>query len=161
MASISTDSNGNRTLQFVAGDGKRRSIRLGKIPKKTADSIRIRVEYLNAAAAGNTPLDVETAAWVSKIGDDLHSKLAAVGLVPGRVPTVVTTLGEFCDNYIVSRSDVKPNTKRNLIQSRKYLTGFFGEGRELRSINQADADRFGFHMKGKYAEFLTNCWRLE
>jgi integrase len=152
MASISSDPNGNRTLQFVAGDGKRRSIRLGKIPKKAADAIKVRVEYLNAAAIGMTPLDAETAAWVAKIGDDFHAKLAAVGLVPSRTPPVVATLATFCDGYIASRTDVKPNTKRNLNQSRKYLTGFFGDGRELRTISQADADRFGFHMKGKFAE---------
>src|SRR5215207_1656727 len=111
MASISSDKAGNRTLQFVAGDGKRRSIRLGKVPKKTADSIRIRVEFLNAAAVGNTPLDAETAAWVTRVGDDLHAKLAAVGLVPSRTPMAVATLAEFCDGYIASRTDVKPNTK--------------------------------------------------
>ena len=49
MASLSTDANGNRTLQFVSGDGKRRTIRLGKLPKKEAETIKLRVEALNAA----------------------------------------------------------------------------------------------------------------
>jgi hypothetical protein len=31
MASINLESNGRRTIQFVAKDGKRKSIRLGKV----------------------------------------------------------------------------------------------------------------------------------
>ena len=40
MASISKDKNGNRTIQFVAGDRKRRTIRLGKVTAKTAEGIK-------------------------------------------------------------------------------------------------------------------------
>jgi hypothetical protein len=39
---------------------------------------------------------------------------------------------------------VRPNTLRNLTQSRRYLVGFFGEGRQLRTITGGDADGFGF-----------------
>jgi hypothetical protein len=46
MASISTDPSGNRTVQFVAPDGKRRSVLLGKVPMTTAEEVRRRVEYL-------------------------------------------------------------------------------------------------------------------
>ena len=31
MASLSTDANGNRTIQFIGRDKKRRSIRLGSV----------------------------------------------------------------------------------------------------------------------------------
>jgi hypothetical protein len=34
MASISSGSNGHRSVQFMATDGKRRTIRLGKLPMK-------------------------------------------------------------------------------------------------------------------------------
>ena len=34
MASITRESNGRRTIQFVCGDGKRRSIRLGKVSQR-------------------------------------------------------------------------------------------------------------------------------
>ena len=39
MASISKEPNGRRTIQFVAGDGKRRSIRLGKVSQREAEEI--------------------------------------------------------------------------------------------------------------------------
>ena len=63
MASISTDrKSGRRTIQFVAPDGKRRSIRLGKVSQKQADGVRRRVEHLDAAKRSGEPLDAETAA---------------------------------------------------------------------------------------------------
>jgi len=152
MASVSTDKNGLRRIQFVNTDGHRKAIYLGKVPIKTANEIRLKVEALNSAKGSGLSFDNETAGWIAKIGDELASKLAAVGLIPERVPTEYATLGGFLSEYIATRTDVKPNTKRNLIQSRRYLVAFYGEGRDIRSIRQADADRFGFDMKGKYAE---------
>lgn len=152
MASISTDRNGNRRILFANGNRERKTIYLGSLSMQNARKIKVRVEALNAAKASNSSPDVETAAWVRGIEDDLAAKLAAVGLIPERTPTIQAALAGFLDDYIESRSDVKPNTKRNLLQSRRYLVTHFGEGRELRSIRQADADRFGFEMKGEFAE---------
>jgi hypothetical protein len=50
MASISREPNGRKTIQFVAGDGRRRSIRLGKVSQRIAEEIKVRVEALLAAA---------------------------------------------------------------------------------------------------------------
>ena len=82
MASISKDPSGNRTIQFVGADGKRRSIRLGKVNAKQAESLKLKVETLAASVATKLPLDSETAAWLGNIGDDLSAKLAGVGLIP-------------------------------------------------------------------------------
>ena len=46
MASITRQPNGRRTIQFVGPDGKRRSIRLGKVTQRTAEGIRVKVEAL-------------------------------------------------------------------------------------------------------------------
>src|SRR5690348_15782799 len=113
MASISSDKNGNRTVQFVAGDRKRRSIRLGAIPKKDANAIKAKVEALNAAAISQTSWDAETAAWVGKAPAVLYDKLAKAGLVPKRATAetaVQLTLGAFLSAYIKGRSDVKRAT---------------------------------------------------
>ena len=64
MARISTDAKGNRTIQFVGGDGKRRSIRLGKLPKKPTQAIKTKVEALNAAQIARISIDKETADWI-------------------------------------------------------------------------------------------------
>ena len=50
MASITRESNGRKTIQFVATDGKRRSIRLGKATMKTAQEVATKVEHLNAGS---------------------------------------------------------------------------------------------------------------
>ena len=49
MASISTDSKGLRRILFVGADGKRKPIRLGRVPIKTARTIKTHVEALAAA----------------------------------------------------------------------------------------------------------------
>lgn len=49
MASISCDKAGRRTVQFTAADRKRRTIRLGAINKKAAETVRGHVEHLNNA----------------------------------------------------------------------------------------------------------------
>src|SRR5437764_7032891 len=92
MASISKDTSGNVRILFVAADRKRKTIRLGQVPKKVAEAVKLRVEALVAAAASRVPVDPETAAWVGQVGDDLAAKLAAVGLIPGR-PEAVTLAG--------------------------------------------------------------------
>jgi hypothetical protein len=58
LASISTDAGGSRRILFVAGDGKRRSIRLGKVALREAERICEKVEQLNRAArSGLAPPD--------------------------------------------------------------------------------------------------------
>lgn len=40
MASVISDPNSRKRIQFVAGDGGRRTIRLGKATRRQADVIR-------------------------------------------------------------------------------------------------------------------------
>lgn len=48
MASLSNDGGGKRRIQFRGKDGKRKAIRLGKVPVKQARMIRSHVEQLVA-----------------------------------------------------------------------------------------------------------------
>ena len=92
MASITREAGGRRTIQFVAGDGRRRSIRLGKTNQKTTEAIKTKAEALNAASIAQQPVDDETARWVAKREQTLADKLAAVGLIAKRE---TATLGAF------------------------------------------------------------------
>lgn len=141
MASISIEKNGRRTIQFVGGDRKRRSIRLGKISAKLANEIKIRVEALNAASLTGHPIDGDTARWVSKIDSAFAEKLSAAGLISERAANTAT-LGSWLDSYISSRTDVKPRTIINLEQVRRHLLEFFGANRLLRDITPGDGDDF-------------------
>ncbi|MBA4107679.1 MAG: integrase [Pirellula sp.] len=154
MASISSDKNGNRTIQFVAGDRKRRSIRLGKLPKKSAETIKSKIEALNAAAIAQTSWDAETAAWVGKLESLLYDKLATAGLVPLRNAGKRITLAPFIDDYVASRSDVKPGTALVYAQTKAALVGYFGQSKAIGDITAADGDDWRRWMatKGKRAD---------
>ena len=49
MASISKQPNGRKTIQFVAPDGKRKSIRLGKVSLRAAEAVKLKIEHLASA----------------------------------------------------------------------------------------------------------------
>ena len=63
MASISTDSTGNRRIQFVAGDGVRKAIRIGNCTKRDAESLKLQVEALHSAKLMGTSPDRDTSLW--------------------------------------------------------------------------------------------------
>jgi integrase len=152
MASLSTAADGRRTIQFFDADGKRKSIRLGIVPKKTAEALKLRVEALLNAKITNTPWDRDTAAWLAGIGADLADKLAAVGLIEERDQS---TLGDFTASYIQRRTDIKPRTRINLEQCRTRLIDFFGANRSLRSLSPGDADNWLLWLKERYADGTT------
>src|SRR5262245_11563385 len=148
MASISKGPNGRRTIQFVAADGKRKSVRLGKVPQRLAEVIKVKVEALNASAISGLPVDGETAQWVAKLGDELAGKLAAVGLIARRASAA---LGAFTQEYVDRRTDIKPRTRINLLAARARLVEFFGADKALGAITPGDADNWLLWLKEKYA----------
>ena len=139
MASICDDPNGRRRIQFVAPDGSRKAIRLGKIDRKSAESICRHVEALLSAKIGGQTVPRDTAAWLSDLGDILKTKLAAVGLIDSPKRAI---LGEFLRGYILARPDVKPATLEVWQQPCRNLIAFFGDDKPLRDITQGDCDQF-------------------
>lgn len=136
MASITNDSGGHRRIQFLDGDGKRKAIRLGKVSQRDARAVNVKIEALVSASVLNHPADDETLRWVMDLNEDLHAKLAKVGLVPSRSGT---RLGPFIEQYLEDRHDLKPNTMKNLKQARDKLLAHFGSDRDMRSITRGDA----------------------
>jgi integrase len=146
MASLSTDKAGNRTIQFIGGDGRRRSIRLtrvlGKISKKTASEILTKVAALNAAAIAKLPWDNELASWVAKLDAKLYNKLADFDLVPKRQAAPKATLAPFLAGYLAARTDVKGSTATAYGHTRRCLVDFFGPDKPLSDITFSDAEKF-------------------
>lgn len=139
MASITQEANGRRTVQFVGMDGKRRSIRLGIVTQRAAESVRFRVEMiLSAQLSGHAP-DDETSRWIAGLDQTMSEKLAAVGLTARRE---YATLKEFIDDYIAGRSDIKDRTTLRLREAGQKLVDCFGAGRRLREFTSADGDKF-------------------
>jgi integrase len=139
MASITRESNGRKTIQFVGPDGKRRSLRLGKCGIKAAEGFKVHVEQLVAAKITGHALQADTAHWLAEREDTILDKLAAVGLVAKRQSA---TLAAFLDAYIADRTDAKPNTLIVWRQTRRCLVEFFGAAKPLREITPGDADRW-------------------
>lgn len=139
MASIGNDKNGHRRILFAAGDGTRRTVRLGKMSKSQAQSHKIRIEDLIAAAGGAKLIEDETAKYLADLPDVLHARLAAVGLVKGRTGGRAV-MGAFIDNYLAGRPGLKPNTVLNMQQARRWLVNHFGENRDMRSVTPGDAE---------------------
>src|SRR5262245_44699107 len=127
MASIANDPGGRRRILFVAPDESRKAIRLGKIDRKSAESIARHVEALLAAQIGGQPVARDTAAWLAGIGAVLHDRLARAGLVQHRQQNpAALALGPFVDAFLSGRGDLKPNTRTAFIQTRKALVRHFG-----------------------------------
>ena len=159
MASVSSDPNGRRRVIFKGADEKRHTIRLGKMPKKDAETVAARVQAIASAQRYGRRLDAETADWIADQTDMIHAKLAAVGLVTPRqqqstsAPDPSTVLlSAFVGEYITGRTDVKPNTTSNLKQAEHYLVDYFGEKKLLADITPGDADEYRRHLMAKLAE---------
>ncbi len=150
MASISTDAKGNRKIQFVSGNSKRKSVYLGKTTKADCKEICSKIEAILAATLSRRSLAPEVAEWVGNVPDVLANKLAAVGLIPPRAKCQegATKLGEFIDAYLLSRADIKPRTRINLLQVRKNLVTHFGEDKQLAEIAPGDTDEWRRWMLG-------------
>lgn len=145
MASLAKDPNGRKRILFVAKDGSRKTIRLGKTSIKQAESFKVKLEALIAARRTKSSggIDAETALWISSLTDEFHAKLAAVGLLEQKK---TATLGAFLDHYLESRTDLKPNSQKVYDHTRRNLIEFFGYDKSLHEIKLKDAQAWRFYL---------------
>jgi len=153
MAHLSIDKNGRAQIQFRHPSGKRHTLRLGKVAKRLGESVLFRVREIVAAIRTGQSVSAETAAWLGTVTPQLHDRLVRVGLAAPRADVSPTdiALDDFVRDYIEGRAKLKPNTVRNLKQSRRILAGHFGVTRALREISTGDADNFREAMIAKYS----------
>jgi len=139
MASVVNRPNGRREIQYTDANGKRQTIRLGKMPKRDAEGIKTRVEHLLTAKISKQPIEGNTAKWVASLDDTLSKRLASAGLVQHRESA---TLADFLESYINGRTDVKPSTMKKYKTTKDYLVNFYGPSRILRDIQPGDVDEW-------------------
>lgn len=161
MASIARDKNGYRRILFVATDGRRPTIRLGKASKRSAEDIKNRVEQLLESIRLNRPMEADLADWVAGLEPPLADKLARAGLIPEPESKETATLGPFLKAHIDGRADLKPSTKIVRGQVINDLTEFFGESRDPRSILPGHADDFKQWLVGRKLAATTIHKRLQ
>ena len=144
MASIGKDTGGKKRILFVAPDGKRKTLRLGKTDMQTATAVRTKVEALLGSRLSGA-MSSELALWVANLDDREHAKLAAVGLLDPRQkgdPGAQMTVGQLCDEYIAGRDDVKERTLSVYQQTRRNLVDCFGYDRPIADLTEHDGDEF-------------------
>ena len=161
MASCTRDDRGHWRIRFYCNEGKRRTIRLGKVPKSLATSVAGYVQKLNAAKCSNTAPDPAVAIWTAELSPVLRKRLATAGLIQlqpeelepevADVPEVPVkvTLGEWVGRYLQSRPEVKPSTIAKLEAAGRHLLAFFGDDRELESIDSGSGDDFRAYLYRK------------
>ena len=141
MASISKDNGGTKRIVYYNADRKQVSIRLGKVPMKMAETIKVHVENLLSAQAMKVSVGSETAGWLQEIPDELYTKFVQKGFVPPR--KIVGTLGEVIPKVVKEKSiDAKQTTIEVYKQSERSLYRYFGKDRKVNQITEADAKGF-------------------
>src|SRR5262245_27816389 len=141
MATIGNDPNGFKRILFVAPDGKRKTIRLGKATAKQATAFKVKVEALIGQTITGVA-DDEVSRWLAGLDAQLYGRLVAVGLAKPRAGDG-QTLAALIDGYVAGRkADAKPSTLINLDQARKRLVTFFGADKPIHDITEADAEEF-------------------
>jgi integrase len=139
MASVAKDANGTRRVLFTSDDGERKTIRLGRVSAKAAESFKLRVEALVAAKALHQSPEADLAAWLAALPDRLHGRLVRAGLATPRTNAPAVTLGELLTRF-VGTATVKPGTLAAYNQTTGSLREHFGEDAPVASITPADAD---------------------
>jgi integrase len=130
-------------IQFMDGAGVRRSVYLGAVPKKAAESWVARIESLLACGLTGIAWDTDLAAWVRDLPDVSHGKLSDAGLIDPRnkAERHVANLSKLTTAF-VERSAGKPATIRGFNQTLESLKEFFGSETPLDAITAEGADQW-------------------
>ena len=145
MASL-TKSGDLKIIQFFCPLTKaRKSIRLGKINVKAAETIKAKIEEIISSKLAGIPWTEELSRWVAAMPDNLAGKLGRVGLLPTIRQN--TGLGDFISDYLKKRTDTKASTRRALLTTKLRIVEFFGAKKAMREVTQADADDFKSHLQ--------------
>jgi integrase len=162
MASIAKDKNGRRRILFVAPDGRRPTIRLGKVSQRAAESIKYRVEQLLESLHLNRPMEADLAGWVANLEPWLAKRLAAVGLIPGPEAEPAATLGAFLQAWLAARKgDYKPASLIAWGQVINALTEFVGTDCPLADVTADKAEAFRQSMLAANLRTTTIHKRLQ
>ena len=147
MATISKEGKTWR-VQFSDANGTRKTIRLGIGDRRAAEAIRVRVERLIEAKALNQPITGELLEWVKGLPPTLAARLGKAGLIEVRE---AVTLQAMLDGYLACRPDVRPLTRRNLMDAARKLVGYFDPHRPVATITEGDANEYAHHLFAKLA----------
>jgi len=152
MASISRvskkgskgSSKGRQSWRIrVTLGGRQREFIVSGVTQRGADQIGEHCDRLVKAATAGQPVDQYTAEWLGRIGDELHGKLARLGLVPERKAAEAPhTLQELVEAFIEARPPLAESTADKEKDIVAHLYRHFPKDIRLDGITAADARQF-------------------
>jgi integrase len=129
-------------IGFTGLDRKRRTIYAGKCSERNAHELRRLVERILEAAALGESLDPKTASRIAALPDTTYEKLVSVALVNPREKPGRMTVGEFADEYVKRRTELRPSSRIVFEHVARNLRAFF-KGTPLADVTAGDCDDFG------------------
>ena len=144
MASLAKDGPGRWRVLLCNCDGKRPTVRLGRMSHRQADAACRHIEALQRAKDSGVPIEAETAVWLDHVGSKLRDRIARVGLV---APLKVATLGEWIERWMERRGiKLAAGTVTRLNQSKRSLVEFFKADKTIATVTEGDAEDFRSHL---------------
>jgi integrase len=144
MSSITRRPNGHRWI-FYKFQGKRHTLRLGKIDDKLADWVKSQLDRLLEFRQIGMPPDADLSSWLFRLDNRIHSNLVQSGLADPRGPSTLGALIKAHDASLIARG-VKPSTLCNNRVLHANILGHFGAPRRLTSITLQEAEKFKLFM---------------
>lgn len=140
MASLSKEAGRDSwKLTWRLADGRRKAIRLGSMPKKSATSFKVRFEELLGVNRAGDRLPLSLSEWVDGLDPGLRDRLADAGVIKRQERM---TLGGLCDAFLASRSGAAVATRIRDRQVADRLVEHFGREKKLESIGVRDAEEW-------------------
>jgi len=153
MASIESRNNKNgKTYRIRLSDGEspsRPRIGFGRITKRQAETAKINIENLIRAKNTGSEISVAVQGWLNVLGNPIRKRLESLGLAEPMKRKAEVTLAAWIDEYIEGRSDIKPNTKRNMMAARNDFFGFCDSSMGIEDFSAYDAEVFRRHLLEK------------
>ena len=151
MATILDRGDGRRAIQFESIDGQRRTVGLGKCPKRDAESVRSYLETILTSKMSGRAVTQETAEWIGSLNPKLADKLTKFGLIEAAASeqsVAAQTLAGYVTDYIAKRIDTKPATLIVYRRCLNLLAEYF-KAKRLDELTAADAKDFARWMRTK------------
>tara|TARA_R110002073_G_scaffold332412_2_gene518469 strand:- start:14008 stop:15270 length:1263 start_codon:yes stop_codon:yes gene_type:complete len=125
-------------------DKKRKSLWLGAMSKRAADSVARHVDELVRAKGANTLPDADSAKWAAGLEGRLRETLCKWGLIETRkeIPINERTVGAFFDTYIAGLTDLEASTRNKYTQASSWFTVKVGREKLLQDVTPAEIDHW-------------------
>ncbi len=150
-------------VRVSVGSKSRAPITIGPIGRQMAGEVRGHIAELEASLASGVEPRSQTRGWLLDIGDDLHGRLAAAGLVKARAsatPVAAKTVGDAIDKFYETSNTV-PQTVLAYRQGTEQLVNHFTRLRALDTIGAAEADELVAAIRKSGLARATQSKRLQ